>query len=105
AVLLRAAEPLAGIELMRKLRKGITNDRLLAAGPARLCQAMGIDKRHNGATLLRGGAFWCAEDTATDEYRKQEIAQTVRIGLSEGRGHDTPWRFVVPGHLYASRRR
>jgi DNA-3-methyladenine glycosylase len=104
AVLLRAGEPIAGIELMRKLRKGITNDRFLAAGPARLCQSMGIDKRHNGATLLRGGRFWCAEDAITDDYRELEIAQTPRIGLAEGRGHETPWRFVVPGHPHASRR-
>jgi len=105
AVLLRAGEPFFGIDLMRKFRKGITKDRLLASGPARLCQAMGIDKRHNGLSLLRGGDFWCAEDDDTDEYRKAEIAQTVRVGLAEGRGHEIPWRFVVPGHPYASRRR
>ena len=105
AVLLRAGEPFFGIDLMRKFRKGITKDRLLASGPARLCQAMGIDKRHNGLSLLRGGGLWCAEDGDTNEYRKTEIAQTVRVGLGEGRGHDIPWRFVVPGHPYASRRR
>ena len=104
AVLLRAGEPVTGIELMRKLRKGITNDRLLASGPARLCKAMGIDKRHNGATLLRGGDLWCTEDEVTDEYRGREIAQTPRVGLAEGRGHETPWRFVIPNHPHASRR-
>lgn len=105
AVLLRAGEPVAGIDLMRKLRTGITNDRLLAAGPARLCKAMGIDKRHNGAGLLRGGRFWCAEDADTAEYRKKEISQTVRVGLGPGRGDEIPWRFVVPGHPHASRPR
>ncbi|MDQ3963101.1 MAG: DNA-3-methyladenine glycosylase [Actinomycetota bacterium] len=104
AVLLRAGEPVTGVDLMRKLRTGITNDRLLAAGPARLCKAMGIDKRHNGTSLLRSGRFWCAEDATTAEYRKKEISQTVRIGLGPGRGDEIPWRFVVPGHPHASRR-
>jgi len=104
AVLLRAGEPVAGIEIMRRFRPGITHDRLLTSGPARLCRAMGIDKRHNGASLLRGGKMWCAEDEETAAYRRSEIAQTVRIGLAEGSGHDIPWRFVVPGHPYASRR-
>ena len=105
AVLLRAGEPVYGIEIMRRNRKGITNDRLLAAGPARLAQALAIDKSCNGASLLRGGEFWCAEDAAAQELRAGEVAQTVRVGLGKGRGDDIPWRFVVPGHPHASRRR
>jgi DNA-3-methyladenine glycosylase len=105
AVLLRAGEPVAGVDLMRARRPAIRADRLLAAGPARLTQAMGIGKNQNGASLLRGGDFWCAEDSVTDEYRRSEVAQTVRVGLSAGRGDEMPWRFVVPGHPYASRRR
>ena len=104
AVLLRAGEPIAGIEEMRARRGGIPNDRLIAAGPARLTQALGIDKRHDGSSLLRGGEFWCAEDALTDRYRKAEVAQTVRVGLTPGRGDKHPWRFVIPGHPYASRR-
>jgi DNA-3-methyladenine glycosylase len=104
AVLLRAGEPVEGIDIMRVNRVGIGNDRLLAAGPARLTQAMGITGALDGASLLRGGAFWCAEDDVTDDYRGREIAQTVRVGLAPGRGDAFPWRFVVPGHAYASRR-
>ncbi len=104
AVLLRAGEPLVGVELMRANRPGITSERLLAAGPARLAQAMGIGSEHNGATVLRGGSFWCAEDAVTEDYRRREIAQTVRIGLSPGRGDDIPWRFVVRRSPFASRR-
>ena len=104
AVLLRAGEPLIGIDSMLARRAPITKERLLAAGPARLTQALGIGPQNDGASLLRGGHFWCAEDSATQEYRTAEIAQTVRIGLGEGRGDDLPWRFVVPGHPYASRR-
>jgi DNA-3-methyladenine glycosylase len=104
AVLLRAGEPVIGVELMKDRRAGIADERLLAAGPARLAQALGIDKRHDGARLLRGGEFFCAEDEVTAEYRALEIGQTVRVGLASGRGDDLPWRFVVPGHPYASRR-
>jgi DNA-3-methyladenine glycosylase len=104
AVLLRAGEPVTGVERMRELRGAVANDRLIASGPARLAQALGIDKRHDGATLLRGGAFWIAEDSGTDDLRRAEVAQTVRVGLGKGRGDDIPWRFVVPGHPYASRR-
>jgi DNA-3-methyladenine glycosylase len=104
AVLLRAGEPVAGIDAMRD-RRGRVTDRLLAAGPARLAEAMGIGGAHDGASLLRGGSFWCAEDSATPEFRRAEIAQTVRVGLATGRGDEFPWRFVVPGHPYASRRR
>lgn len=105
AVLLRAGEPVLGVKQMRERRRGITDDRLLAAGPARLTQAMGIDRTHNGAGLLRGGVAWCAEDDATESFRHGEIAVTPRIGLRPGRGDDLPWRFVVPGNPYASRRR
>jgi DNA-3-methyladenine glycosylase len=106
AVLLRAGEPVLGKEAMRARRGGIRDDRLIAAGPARLTQAMGIGKEHDAASLLRGGSFWCAEDDETDSYRAAEIAQTqtVRVGLAHGRGDDIPWRFVVLGNPYASRR-
>ena len=103
AVLLRAGEPVEGIELMRARRPAIKNDRLLAAGPARLTQSMGIDKRQNGASLLRGGMLWCAEDRQTQELRAA-ITRTRRIGLTPGKGDDLPWRFVIRGHPYASRR-
>ncbi len=104
AVLLRAAEPIEGLELMRTRRPKITNHKQLAAGPARLAQSMGIGRQHNGATLLRGGDLFVASDARTDAYRAGEVAQTVRVGLASGKGDEIPWRFVIPGHPYASRR-
>ena len=104
AVLLRAGEPVDGIELMKRHRPAITNERLLASGPARLAQAMALDKSFNGDTLLRGGRLFCATDEETGRMQEGPIVQTTRIGLAEGRGEDIPWRFVVPGHPHASRR-
>jgi len=104
AVLLRAGEPVEGVHLMHARRPAVTKDTDLAAGPARLTQAMGIGKQHNGATLLRGGRFFIAVDETSEAYRAGEIAQTVRVGLGAGKGEDIPWRFVVPGNRYASRR-
>lgn len=105
AVLLRAGEPVEGREVMRAHRNGIEQDRLLASGPARLAQAMAISRPHDGASLLRGGSFFCAADELTERFAGGEVAQTERIGLATGRGHDLPWRFVVSGHPHASRRR
>jgi DNA-3-methyladenine glycosylase len=104
AVLLRAGEPVEGIDLMRFRRPKIKKDSLLASGPARLTRAMGIGPEHNGAGLLRGGSFWCYEDEESAALSKR-TSQTLRIGLSKGRGDDIPWRFVVPGHAHASRPR
>jgi DNA-3-methyladenine glycosylase len=103
AVLLRAGEPEIGIDAMTR-RRGVTSKLQLAAGPARLTQALGIGKEHNGASLLRGGSFWCAEDRVTEVFRSGDIAETVRVGLGAGRGEDLPWRFTVPNNPYTSRR-
>ena len=105
AVLLRAGEPLTGLDAMRRRRPGISDDRLLAAGPGRLAQALGIGREDDGASLLRGGRFGCLEDEATADLRAREIARTRRIGLASGRGDELLWRFVVTGHPHASRRR
>ncbi|HEX2050609.1 MAG TPA: DNA-3-methyladenine glycosylase [Actinomycetota bacterium] len=105
AVLLRAGEPVAGVDTMRARRGGVRDDRLLSSGPARLAQAMNLTRAHDGASLLRGGRLWCAEDDATGALRHGDVAQTTRIGLAPGRGDDIPWRFVVRGHPHASRRR
>ena len=104
AVLLRAGEPLLGLDAMRRRRLGISDDRLLAAGPGRLAQALGIGREDDGATLLRGGRFGCLRDPVTESLEERQIAQTPRVGLAPGRGEELPWRFVVAGHPYASRR-
>jgi DNA-3-methyladenine glycosylase len=98
AVLLRAVEPLSGVEIMAKNRGGrsgvdITN------GPAKLCQALMIDKAMNGHDL-RGGALRLVPKPAQPD---ESITRTTRIGIS--RAKDVPWRFYITDNEWVSRNR
>ena len=97
AVLLRAAEPLDGLQTMRRLR-GTGDERLLCSGPARLAQALGIGREHNGLDLVRRGELWIGQGApvATDR-----IVATTRIGIRHGT--ERPWRFLVGGDGFVSR--
>ena len=64
-----------------------------------------IGRRENGAGLLGRSRLYLYEDDATPGYRDGEVARTVRVGLSAGKGDELEWRFVVPGHPHASRSR
>ena len=88
AVLLRAGEVVEGLELARERRRG--SDRDLARGPARLCEALGIDLSHNGTDLSRGALTLTPSDRAVID-----IATGPRVGLRKAA--DRPWRFWVPG--------
>jgi DNA-3-methyladenine glycosylase len=94
AVLIRAIEPLVGLEQMRR-RRGTRDDRLLCAGPGRLCQALGITGAHDGLRL----------DLPPFELRaavdKPEIAVGVRIGISKAA--DLPWRYGLAASRYLSK--
>jgi DNA-3-methyladenine glycosylase len=103
AVLLRAAEPLAGLDLMRAARwrtQRTQTDRDLCRGPARLCQALGIDRRHDGADLVSGDRGITVVDDGW--VPSTPPTSTTRIGLSAGA--DLPWRFVLDGSRWASGR-
>ena len=76
-VLLRALEPLEGIEIMQRYRK-ITRTRDIARGPGRLAQAMQIDKRYDGVDLCAGEALWLG----TAARRIGPICSSTRIGLT-----------------------
>jgi DNA-3-methyladenine glycosylase len=99
AVLLRAAAPVDGIEVMRERRLKARRDRDLLAGPARLCQAFALTGEHNGADLVRGPVRILDDGVAPPA----EPGVSTRIGLSPGRGDDRPWRFFVPGDPNLSR--
>jgi len=94
-VLIRAAEPLSGIDVMRS-RRGIDDIRRLARGPGCLAQAFDIGFALDGEAYGTGNALWFAEDGA----RPPRIAKSVRIGIT--RDADKPWRFFVRGSPFVS---
>lgn len=97
AVLLRGAEPIAGLEAMRELRGGVA-DRLLCAGPARLAQALAVDRGHDGADLVCGGDLWFEPGSPTPAAR---IFRGPRVGVRAAA--DVPWRFWEEGSPGVSR--
>jgi len=96
AVLLRAVEPLEGLGVMRRRRGGVP-DRLLGAGPGRLCQALGIGRGLDGLPMLRSPARLLAGPSAPDA----EVEVTPRIGITKAA--DWPLRFVIRESVWASR--
>jgi len=100
AVLLRAAAPEHGIEVMRRARPVARRDRDLASGPAKLCQAMGIDRRHDGADLVAADR---GVTVTTDGWTPPVApATSPRIGISAAA--DRPWRWYLPGDPNVSAR-
>jgi DNA-3-methyladenine glycosylase len=99
AVLLRAAEPLSGLERMRERRPAARSDRDLCRGPARLCQAFGIDRAHDGADLPTADRGVTILDDGTAPPEDPSIS--TRIGLTAGA--DLPWRWCVGGHRHLSK--
>jgi DNA-3-methyladenine glycosylase len=94
AVLLRALEPTHGVERMRE-RRHLDEPRLLAAGPGRLCEALGVTGEHDGRAL-DGPPF-----VLLPRAQQPEIATAPRIGIT--RAAEEPWRYVLKGSLYLSR--
>jgi DNA-3-methyladenine glycosylase len=99
AVLLRALAPVAGLNAMRAARPRARRDRDLCSGPAKLCQALGLERGFDGADLVTGdrGVVVCDDGTPPPA----EPVQTTRVGLSAGAEH--PWRWHVPGDHNVSR--
>ena len=95
AVLIRAVEPIKGIDIMKRNRKRekITE---LTNGPGKLTQAFGITKSHDGMDLTKGDLF------IEDSKEKPKIHTTTRIGLSKG--HDLPLRFYIKNNEFVSRK-
>ena len=107
AVLLRALQPLTGVEEMwaarvagRRADAAPLAARDLCRGPGRLCQALGLDAGHDGADLLTGDGGVVLED---DGWRPPAIEQGVRVGISVAA--DRPWRWWVAGAPEVSRGR
>ena len=97
AVLIRALEPLAGVDLMER-RRGLDTPRLLCSGPGRLCQALGIGLDRHGTDLVTDETLWIAPD-----QRIAEVSTSGRIGISRGQEH--PWRFWITDNPHVSAHR
>ena len=95
-VLIRALEPLDGIETMRR-RRGMSDVASLASGPGKLTEALGITLRENGADVTRGPIVVCDGGA-----RGVEIGVSARIGITKSA--DLPLRFFVKGSEFISRR-
>jgi len=100
AVLLRAASPVAGIDLMQAGRAAARVPRDLLSGPAKLCQAFSIDGLLNGTDLTRRRSPVVVGDDGTPPPAQPGVS--TRIGLSAGA--ELPWRWYVPGDPNLSRR-
>jgi DNA-3-methyladenine glycosylase len=100
AVLIRALEPVEGIELMRKRRHN-QPDHNLTNGPGKLCIALGIDRQLDRADLL-GNRVWIEEG---ENIPAHKIASGPRIGIDYAEAWvDKPWRFWIRGNPNLSRK-
>jgi DNA-3-methyladenine glycosylase len=99
AVLVRALEPLEGIDIMRRRRSG-RSEYELTSGPGRLCLALGIDRRLDKADLL-GDRVWIE---AGIPISPRQIARGPRIGIDYAEQWvSKPWRFWVKDNPFVSR--
>ncbi len=97
AVLVRALEPVAGIEAMRKRRLRARRDQDLTNGPGKLCLALGIDRRHDGLRLDRPPLRILEAEPVPDG----QVAVTPRVGITKAA--DWPLRWYVRDSAYVSR--
>jgi len=100
AVLIRAVEPLEGIDIMLKRTGKNTLDKTLTRGPGNVGKALGIFKHHSGNHLLGNKIYLMNDDT---KIKEEQIGTSVRIGV-EGAGADSllPYRFYLKGNKYVS---
>jgi DNA-3-methyladenine glycosylase len=102
-VLIRALEPLEGVDIMLKRTGKPIADYTLTKGPGNLARALGMSKSHNGGNLFSNEIF--IEDDGF-RYNKNQIQITKRIGVESAREDaELPYRFIVKGNPYVSARK
>jgi DNA-3-methyladenine glycosylase len=94
AVLIRALEPTHGLDTMSE-RRGVDRARLLAAGPGRVCQALGVTREHDGLPLDAPPFELLASPEPT------QVVAGPRIGITKAA--ELPWRYAEAGSRYLSR--
>jgi DNA-3-methyladenine glycosylase len=100
AVLVRALEPLKGIEAMQRRRRGRPGIEL-TNGPAKLCYALDIGRELDGADLVEGSALWLERG---DDVGDDQVASGRRVNVrGDARAVSAPWRFWIRDHPYVSR--
>lgn len=97
--LIRAVEPVEGVEIMRQ-RRGQMKDNNLTSGPGKLCIAMAIDRSYNGENIL-GDKIWVEE---FKNFTDDEIAAGRRIGIDYAEEFaEMPWRFWIKENQFVSK--
>ena len=96
AILIRAVEPLEGIEKMED-RRGTYDIKNLASGPAKFCKAFGITTAENGLPITDDFAIY-----DSPEIPKEQIGTSGRIGIRSAT--ELPWRFYIKGNKFVSRK-
>jgi DNA-3-methyladenine glycosylase len=105
AVLLRALEPTVGIDAMRA-RRGLEDVRLLASGPGRLTQALGIAARHDGVAIALRQRLQQSVASGVQlapPHRDVPVVTSPRVGIS--RATEKLWRYSLAGSSFVSRPR
>ncbi len=95
AVLVRALEPLEGIHIMME-RRGRSSLRDLCRGPGRLCHALGLDRRVDGADLIADSELWLADGG----FSNARVRKSKRIGITKAAHRHL--RFYEPGSQFVS---
>jgi DNA-3-methyladenine glycosylase len=101
AVLVRALEPVSGIDAMRERRGPSLGVRELCSGPGKLTQALGIELSMNGTDLVSGGPI--SISARPRAWRDPRVVTGLRVGITKAA--ELPWRFAVAGNPYVSRPR
>jgi DNA-3-methyladenine glycosylase len=97
AVLIRAVEPISGLELIKANRHNITDDLMLTNGPGKVCQALAIGREFNGQDLTKKPVKLILKPALNNK----DISLSTRIGISQAT--ELKWRFYIKDNPYVSR--
>ena len=103
-ILIRAIEPILGIDTMKERRNYPQDERLLGNGPGKLCQSLNITKDLYGIDLTdKGGELLVIDDELC--IPGKNLVRTARVGIDYAEEFkDVPWRFYIKGNRYVSKK-